>query len=230
MSGFRRGACALLLSGSLAVVAGCDDKKAAPAAAPSGIPPLDDHAAAPSANDRPVHDPVAGTAAPSDDNGGLPAGHPPLGGLPPGHAAMAAGATTGAAPSGAFAGETPGGELDPKTVISGVLKLDGKVKAKVQPGDTIFVVARRYEEGAPPGSGTPLAVKKLTVGAWPLEFSLDSRDAMLVGTKMEGKVVVTARVDKDGDAITKNPGDVIGQSKAVVPPQKNVVVPLDTLL
>ena len=189
---------------------------------------MDDHAAAAgNANDRPVHEPVAG--APAGDTAGLPAGHPPLGSMPPDHAGGMM-PSTAAAPSGAFAGETPGGELDPKTVISGVLKLDGKVKGKVQTGDTIFVVARKYEEGAPPGSGTPLAVKKLTVGTWPLEFTLDSRDAMLVGTKMEGKVVVTARVDKDGDAITKNPGDVTGQSKAVVPPQKNVVVPLDTLL
>ncbi len=189
---------------------------------------MDDHAAAAgNANDRPVHEPVAG--APAGDTAGLPAGHPPLGSMPPDRAGGMM-PSTAAAPSGAFAGETPGGELDPKTVISGVLKLDGKVKGKVQTGDTIFVVARKYEEGAPPGSGTPLAVKKLTVGTWPLEFTLDSRDAMLVGTKMEGKVVVTARVDKDGDAITKNPGDVTGQSKAVVPPQKNVVVPLDTLL
>lgn len=233
MSGFRRGACALLLSSSLAgavCFAGCDEKKAATTTAPSGIPPLDDHAAAPTPGDRPVHEPTAGAApaaGAAGDTAGLPAGHPPLG-------AMAAGNSMGGAAAppagGAFAGETPGGELDPKTVISGVLKLDGKMKDKVKPGDTIFVVARKFEEGAPPGSGTPLAVKKLIVGTWPLEYTLDSRDAMLVGTKMEGKVIVTARVDKDGDAITKNPGDVTGQSKAVVPPQKNVVVPLDNLL
>jgi hypothetical protein len=228
MSGFRRGACALLLTSSIAWV-GCDEKKSATAPAPSGIPPLEEHAGAPSpnANDRPVHDPVAGSA-PTGDTAGLPAGHPPLGAMAAGNSMGGGAAAPGA--GGAFAGETPGGELDPKTVISGVLKLDGKVKSKVQPGDTIFVVARKYEEGAPPGTGTPLAVKKLTVGTWPLEYSLDSRDAMLVGTKMEGKVIVTARVDKDGDAITKNPGDVTGQSKAVVPPQKNVVVPLDNVL
>jgi hypothetical protein len=104
------------------------------------------------------------------------------------------------------------------------------MKDKVQPGDTIFVVARKFDPANAPGTGTPLAVKKLTVAGWPLAFTLDSRDAMIAGTKIAGKVYVTARVDKDGDAITKNPGDVAGQSKAVDPPSKNVVVPLDTAL
>jgi hypothetical protein len=53
---------------------------------------------------------------------------------------------------------------------------------------------------------------------------------MLAGTTLSGKVVVTVRVDKDGDAITKNPGDVTGQSKPVEPPKKDVVVALDTVL
>src|SRR5262249_58448279 len=101
------------------------------------------------------------------------------------------------------------------------------VKDKIAAGDTIFVVARKYEEGAT-GPGTPLAVRKLTAGKFPLPFALDSRDAMLAGTQLAGKVVVTVRVDKDGDAISKNPGDVTGQSKPVEPPQKNVVVSLDT--
>jgi hypothetical protein len=134
-----------------------------------------------------------------------------------------------AAPSGAFAGTTPGGDFDPKTVLAGTIKLDGKMKDKVTAGDVIFVVARRYEEGAT-GPGTPLAVQKLTAGAWPLKFALDSRDAMIAGTTLSGKVVVTVRVDKDGDAITKNPGDVIGQSKPVEPPKKDVVVALDKVL
>ena len=63
-------------------------------------------------------------------------------------------------------------------------------------------------------------MQKLTVDKFPIKFSLDSRDAMLAGTSLSGKVVVTVRVDKDGDAITKNPGDVTGQSKPVEPPQE----------
>jgi hypothetical protein len=226
MSSFRRGASIALASGALLFVA-CNKKDNAAPPPPSGIPPLDQPATAGTApTDHPVHPPteVGG------DNAALPPGHPQL---PPGHPPMGnaagGGEAGGAAPSGAFAGTTPGGDFDPKTVLAGVIKLDGKVKSKVAAGDTIFVVARRYEEGAT-GPGTPLAVQKLTVGAWPLKFSLDSRDAMIAGTSLAGKVVVTVRVDKDGDAITKNPGDVTGQSKPVEPPKKDVVVALDTVL
>ncbi len=201
----------------------CDKKQEAAAPPSSGMPPLDQPTAAATPGDRPVHAPA--------DNAALPPGHPVL---PPGHPSMG-GATADNphagdnAQAGTFGGATPGGEFDPKTVLEGVIKLDGKVKGKVAPGDVIFLVARKYEEGAT-APGTPLAVRKLTADKFPLKFSLDGRDAMFAGTKLAGKVIVTARVDKDGDAMTKNPGDVTGQSKPVEPPKKDVVVSLDTVL
>lgn len=218
MSSFRRGACTALACSALLLFA-CNKKQEAAAPPPSGIPPLDQPTAAqPAAGDHPTHEATAG----GGDNSALPPGHPQL---PAGHPSMGG----AAAPSGAFAGATPGGAFDPKTVLAGVIKLDGKIKDKVAPGDVVFVVARKYEEGAT-GAGTPLAVQKLTVDKFPLKFSLDSRDAMLAGTSLSGKVVVTARVDKDGDAITKNPGDVIGQTKPVEPPQKDLILSLDKVL
>jgi hypothetical protein len=192
------------------------------------MPPLDQPGApAAAAGDRPVHPP----AAASDT--ALPPGHPSL---PPGHPSTLGGPPAAGmppagmgAPSGTFAGATPGGAFDPKTVLAGLIKADGKVKDKITAGDVIFVVARRFEAGAT-GPGTPLAVQKLTFDKFPIKFSLDSRDAMLAGTTLSGKVVVTVRVDKDGDAITKNPGDVTGQSKPIEPPKKDLVVSLDTVL
>ncbi|HEX9101132.1 MAG TPA: hypothetical protein VF997_02955 [Polyangia bacterium] len=230
MSSFRRGAYTLLACGALLLIA-CNKKQDAAPAPPSGIPPLDQPAgAAPAPGDHPTHEATAGggeTALPPG-HPQLPPGHPPMGGTA-GGATMGGPAMGGAAPSGAFGGATPGGAFDPKTVLAGVIKLDGKIKDKVAPGDVVFVVARKYEEGAT-GPGTPLAVQKLTVDKFPLKFSLDSRDAMLAGTTLSGRVVVTARVDKDGDAITKNPGDVTGQTKPVEPPKKDLVLSLDTVL
>jgi hypothetical protein len=215
MSSFRRGAWALIVFAGI----GCDQKKQTGAPAPAAMPPLDQPggAAASGTSSRPTHEPTT----PGNEGGGaLPAGHPPIGAGESG--------STAAAPG--FEGATPVVEFDPKTVLAGVIKLDAKMKDKVQAGDTIFLVARRFDPASAPGAGTPLAVKKLTVAGWPLAFTLDSRDAMIAGTKIEGKVYVTARVDKDGDAITKNPGDVTGQSKPLAPPSKTIVVPLDTLL
>ncbi len=239
MSSFRRGAYIALASGALFFGA-CNKKQEAAAPPPSGIPPLDQPAgAAPAAGDHPQHEATAAggdTSALPPGHPQLPPGHPPMGGAAPGQMGggqmgqgQGQGSMGAGAPSGAFAGTTPGGAFDPKTVLSGVIKVDDKVKSKVAPGDVICVVARKYEEGAT-GPGPPRAVQKLTVDKFPLKFSLDSRDAMLVGTTLAGKVVVTARVDKDGDAITKNPGDVTGQTKPVEPPKKDLVLQLDTVL
>jgi hypothetical protein len=226
MFSFRRVGAVLV---ALALAAGCNTKKEAPPP-PSGIPPLDqpmNNAAVPS--DHPVHEPATAEpgAAPGAANDKLPPGHPPVANaMPPGHPPVAGNEGSG---SSMFQGATPGDvDFDPKTVLAGVIKVDAKVKDAVKEGDTIFLVARQFD---PSGvQGPPLAVRKLTVGKFPLPFSLDSRDAMLAGTKLAGKVVVTARVDKDGDAMTKNPGDVTGQSKAVVPPSSKVEVNLDKIL
>jgi cytochrome c-type biogenesis protein CcmH len=139
----------------------------------------------------------------------MPAGHPPIGDSP----SEAAPAPTA---------------FDPQSVISGVLRLDDKVKAQVAAGDTIFLVARAADAAGAPGP--ILAVKKLSAGGWPLAFSLDGRDAMTAGTKLAGKVIVSVRVDKDGDALTKNAGDVTGVSRPLDVPAQKVVITLDTTL
>jgi hypothetical protein len=181
-------------------VAACDKKATSSAPPPVPLPPTAGGTAP--AGDRPVHPPSGG--APAEGEAGLPAGHPPI----------------------PTEQTTPGGiPFDEKSLIMGQLQLAPKMKDKVQAGDTIFLVARSADQPGP-----PLAVKKLTAGAWPLAFTIDGRDAMVEGTQMKGKVVISVRVDKDGDALSKNPGDVTGTSKPVEPPAKDVLVTLDTLL
>src|SRR4051812_20815134 len=114
MSSFRRGACALIVFAGI----GCDQKKDAAAPPPNAMPPLDQPAGAASGSaSRPQHEPT--TAGGPSGEGQLPAGHPAIG----------AGGS-GAAP--AFEGATPVVEFDPKTVLSGVIKLDAKMKDKVK--------------------------------------------------------------------------------------------------
>jgi hypothetical protein len=193
-------------------VAACEKKTDAPASAapPPGMPPLTGMPPAATNKDKPEHPPT-GQMDPHNHQG-LPPGHPtvPEGNIDP-------------------AETTPGNiPFDPKTVISGVLRLDDKVKAKVKDGDVVFLTARQADPTGAPGA--IVAVKKLTAAKWPMQFQLDGRDAMMTGTKMSGKVVITVRVDKDGDAITKNPGDVTGVSRALELPSDKVVVTLDTVL
>jgi hypothetical protein len=196
----------LALALPLVVAIGCEKKPAPAATSSGGMPPLDEKTAAVPLHDRPTHDP----ANQGDPHAGM--------NLPPGHPALPPG-TAQAEPT------TPGDiEFDPKSVVSGVLALDPKVKSKVAEGDTIYLVARSADQPGP-----PLAVKKLTASKFPMAFVLDGRDAMMAGTKMSGKVTITARVDKDGDAMTKNPGDVTGTKTVSVPADK-VILNLDTVL
>ena len=112
-------------------------------------------------------------------------------------------------------------------VISGSLNLADNVKAKVPAGGTIFLIARALSPTG--GPGPVLAAKRLTVGAWPQQFELSANDVMITGTSLSGKVVLGARVDQDGDAMTKQVGDVEGISTPVDVPATGVVVLLDKL-
>jgi len=234
----RAVASAAALSAAVAGAVGCDTAKSptptTAAPPPTGLPPLEGgKAPAAAPGDRPQH--AAG--------GALPSGHPPVGGQGAAMGGMGTGAGAGAGGAAnphagmpgmgggmgahAMEGTTPGNiPFDPKSVIAGELRLDAKLKDKVKAGDAIFLVARSGDKP----TGPILAVKKLTAGdKWPLAFSIDGRDAMMPGTQMAGKVTLSVRVDKDGDAITKNPGDVTGMA-TTTPPNEKLVVNLDTVL
>jgi cytochrome c-type biogenesis protein CcmH len=178
------------------------DKEAVP---PSGVPALAPGSAESAA---PMHPPLGNAAAPP--SGALPSGHPSL---PAGHPQVGAEGTPGAG-GGAFEGRMPGGEYDPKESITGQIALAPALKDKVAPGDAIFLSARQ-DDGSE--HGTLLGAKRFSPGAWPIAFELDGRDAMFPGTKLAGKVLLTVRVDKDGDAMSKLPGDLVGTAHIEVP-------------
>ena len=108
--------------------------------------------------------------------------------------------------------------------IYGQLELDDSVKAKVKAGSVLFVIVRR---SAPQGQkGMMIAATKLsgiTTGAFPLKYVVKQSDAMM-GAPLVGKVNVSARIDQDGDAISKQPGDIIGSAAKDVMVGVNPVV------
>ncbi len=111
--------------------------------------------------------------------------------------------------------------------VAGTITLADKLKDKAASGSAIFLVARSYFEGG--ASGPVLAVQRYTVGSWPLPFSLTQDNVMLAGMHLSGKVVLTARVDQDGDAMTKQVGDIEGTSPPISVPAQNVKLVLDTV-
>jgi len=128
----------------------------------------------------------------------------------------------GATGSGASVADTA---PDPKDTVAGTINLPAAHRALVARGDVMFLAARRA--GAPPGPGSMLAVQKLVVEDFPMPFVLSARDAMIPGTPFEGRLSLTIRVDKDGDALTRNKGDLYGEIADVVVGTQNVKLSLD---
>ena len=74
----------------------------------------------------------------------------------------------------------------------------------------IFVIAR----AAGVTAGPPAAVKRLPLSSFPLTFDLSAADSMM-GQPLPPKIHLEARVDADGDPLTKNPSDPIASADNV---------------
>jgi len=152
----------------------------------------------------------------------LPA--PPL--PPPGSVAMRA-LSAAIEDEGAGGGdhETVAPPVDAGHTIAGKIVLPAASRGKVARGDVMFLAARRA--GGPPGPGSMIAVQKLVAGDFPMRFEISGRDAMIPGIPFEGRMSITVRVDKDGDAMTRRKGDVFGQAENVKVGARNVAINLD---
>jgi cytochrome c-type biogenesis protein CcmH len=102
-----------------------------------------------------------------------------------------------------------GVKIDPAKSVSGNVELAPAMKARVDPGDTVFIFARPTD-----GTRVPLAVAKVRVSDLPYAFVLDDGSAVMSDKRISGQTSVTveARVSKSGNAVARD-GDL--QSKAV---------------
>jgi hypothetical protein len=86
--------------------------------------------------------------------------------------------------------------------ISGTIELDPSAARSVALPTIVFVIARG--EGLRL-HGHPLLAKRLDVRSFPVDFTLGSEDSMM-GQAPPARVSLEARVDRDGDATTREPG------------------------
>jgi len=109
--------------------------------------------------------------------------------------------------------------------IRGVVRLAPALEGRVPANATLFVIAR----GA--AGGAPVAVKRVPAAALPLEFELGPADRMLDTIPFAGPLQLLARLDADGNASTRTPGDLQGAAAAPVGPgATGVEILLDELL
>ena len=93
--------------------------------------------------------------------------------------------------------------------IQGIVSVDPKLKTKIDGQAVLFIIARSPDSGG----GPPLAVKKVERPVFPVSYSLGPENVMIPGVPFSGKVIISARLDKDGNPLTREPGNLIGEYK-----------------
>lgn len=104
----------------------------------------------------------------------------------------------GPAPSAA----APAPAADGSRSIAGTVRLPEG--ASPPAGATLFIVARIQGSAE---RGPPLAVKRVQAPSFPFRFVLGPGDVMLPDMPFDGPFDVSARLDADGNAMTKGPDD-----------------------
>ncbi len=208
-----------VVAGVLLAVVGCEKKKSS-----SGLAPATDWSAnaatgsaAPTAPPAAMNNPHA--ADPHAAMNGGPAGGDP-------HAGMNMGGSDVAAMG--LPSPDPDRPVNPNNILAGTIEAGPGMADKLKSGTAIFLVAKAAgPDGAP--MGPPLAVEKLTWTGSSLPFKLSEANAMIAGTVLSGDVVLVARYDQDGEALSKKAGDVTATLTAKVP-ATTLKLSLDTLL
>jgi hypothetical protein len=118
-------------------------------------------------------------------------------------------------------------EQDPNTILAGTIEVAPALAEKVKAGDTIFLSVRAIDE-AGNVIRMPLAVDRVDFQKSGQAFLLSNQNQMVEGSnKLVGNLQITARLDRDQEAMTRAPGDIEGIVKTT-PPKKDLKLVLDT--
>jgi len=82
--------------------------------------------------------------------------------------------------------------------LSGVVEVDRSAQGRIAGGGIVFVTVR----AAGVTTGPPMAVKRLSAASLPGTFAITSADSML-GQELPERVRIEARLDPDGDPLTR---------------------------
>jgi hypothetical protein len=88
--------------------------------------------------------------------------------------------------------------------LRGTVRLAPGLESSVPSGAILFLIAR------PGTAGPPLAVVRVPQPEFPFEFSIGPEDRMIQAMPFAGPLRITARIDADGNATSRSPGDLQG--------------------
>jgi hypothetical protein len=109
--------------------------------------------------------------------------------------------------------------------IRGTITVAPELAGRVPAGAVLFLIARRG------GAGPPLAVQRIPQPRFPLEFSIGPQDRMIQAIPFAGELELSARIDADGNAMSRQPGDLEGRAAGPVEPgASGVAIAIDSVL
>ena len=141
-----------------------------------------------------------------------------------GRGAAPVGATPGGTkPAGATAAGTASGEPKAGGPIVGEIRIASTELADSAPSDgVLFVIIRTGV------AGPPTAVKRIPSPRFPMAFSIGPEDRMIDSIPFDGPFQITARLDTDGNAMTREAGDLEGQApEPIAPGTQGLTITLD---
>ncbi|MBJ18938.1 MAG: hypothetical protein GY910_08060 [bacterium] len=142
--------------------------------------------------------PAPSGSAGSPETGASGSGAPDRTALPPSRAEGSEVAVTGA-------GAAP---------IEGVIELAAGLVASRPDHGVLFVIAR--SQGAP--GGPPLAVLRIPSPDFPLAFSIGPENVMIPSMRFAGAISLSARLDEDGNAMTRGDRDISSLAEGPLSP------------
>ena len=111
--------------------------------------------------------------------------------------------------------------------IQGTLEIAAELEGQAPAQPTLFLIARR--DGAT--GGPPLAVRRIPAPTLPMAFTIGPQHVMIQGMPFAGPLRLTARLDGDGDPMTRRPGDLMGAaSEPIAPGARGVQIVFDERL
>ena len=96
--------------------------------------------------------------------------------------------------------------------LSGLVSLAPELADRVPFNAVLFLIARRGS------GGPPLAVVRVPRPQFPFEFSIGPEHRMIEALPFTGPLTLSARVDQDGNATTRTPGDLHGVAPGTFEP------------
>jgi hypothetical protein len=109
--------------------------------------------------------------------------------------------------------------------IEGTVDLAPDLASRVPAGAVLFLIARTTERGP------PLAVVRIADPEFPYPFSIGPEDRMIESMPFAGEIRISARVDSDGNATSRSPGDLQGAVELPnAPGDRGVALIIDEML